>query len=487
MHVAFLITAHLPYLRRAGPAPVGEEPLHELIASSLVPLINLLRDVRAFRLEPRVALAFSPLLLEQLADPVVQKHFVLWMEARLAASEGDLAQYERDGNDHAAYLTRFYLERERDVLTSFNERFNRNLTDVLRDLCATGVIEPLAGAASHAYLPLLGREESVRAQIEQGMLSVARHLGRPQGLWLTDCGWRPGLEQIAAAAGMRYVVADASSLPPGEKVEPHWVLPRRLSALFCDELTSRYVWSADLGYAADAIYRSTTDPYHAQGVLAPLPYDPYHAFRRAQEHANHFTALLVAQARQHDKTSLLLLPLDARLLGQFWFEGSVWLKAVLTLCATLPDLKLTTPGAYLRAHRPGPAVELQPGSWGMGSDHRSWQGLAAMPYWSALHHAEDRLIALVRQRLDTYGDAQRLLNQAARELLLAQCSDWPLLLNSGAPPEEINEQWQTYLGRCERLCALALRPGINRADHVLLEQLEELDGPFPDLNYRIFA
>lgn len=487
MNVAFIVAAHMPYLRRAGRQPIGEEPLHELTARSLIPLARLLGDLQASGLGPKLALACSPLLCAQLADPVVQKHFLLWMEEVLEGYRRDLRNFEASSDHHGAYLARFSLDWHQQVLRHFEDRYGRNLLNKLRDLTAARVLEPLAGPASHAYLPLLGRDESVRAQIEHGMLHIARHLGRPEGLWLPGCGWRPGMEPLIADVDLRYVIVDPSSLPADHDGQPAWVLPRRLVALSADEGVAQYIWSPELGYIGDPIYRDPSQPqgYAAIGLEAPQPYDPYHALRRAQEHAAHFVSLLVAESAQRSRDDLLLVLLDARLIGTTWFEGITWLQAALTLCATHQAIDLTTPGDYLKTHRPRRSVALKVGSWAAG-DHRAWQGGGAAEYWRAIHAAEEQMVHLAAQHPSAEADQERIFNQAARELLLAQTSDWPELLSKG---EGVDGQgrWRTYLTRFEQLRGMALRDQISAGDRFLLDQLEELDGPFPSLNYRIFA
>ena len=485
MHVAFLIIAHMPYLRRAGRHPAGEDALHTLIAQGLLPLVEMLADLHSAGLAPRVALACSPVLIEQLADPVVQKHFVLWIEDLLNRRQAGLQAAEAAGDRHAAYLEHFYLEWGRRRLHAFEERLDRGLPQKIRELVAARVIEPLSGAASHAYLPLLGCEESVRAQIEQGMLYTTRHFGRPEGLWLPGCGWRSGLELIAAEVGLRYVVADPSSLPPDQLPRPLWALPRRLAALFPDETLARHVWSAELGYPGDPLYRDTTDP-RGYVALSGAPYDPYHALRRAQEHATHFTMTLVAEATRRPADDLRLVLLDAGQIGPRWVEGTTWLQTVLTLCATHGELTLTTPGEYLRTHRPHEAVTLREGSWTAGG-HGGWQGAVAEEYWRAVHGAEAQMVLLATRYPRAEAEHERALNQAARELMLAQTSDWAALLSAGSPDDERMVPWRTYLTRFAQLATIARRSRLDAADRFLLEQFEELDGPFRNLNYRVFA
>jgi 1,4-alpha-glucan branching enzyme len=485
MHVAFLIVAHVPYVRRAGRQPIGEDALHTLVAQGLIPLIELLGDLHAAGLGPRAALACSPLLTEQLADPVVQKHFVLWMNELLERRRAELQTAEAAGDHHKVYLARFYLEWGRQRLHAFHDRYDRNLPKKIRELAQARVIEPLAGAASYAYLPLLGREESVRAQIEHGVLHTTRHLGRPEGLWLPGCGWRPGVERIAAEVGLRYLVADPSALPAGVTPCPLWLQPRQLAAVFADEAMARHIWSDTLGYPGDPLYRDPADP-NGYTALGGAPYDPYDALRRAQEHANHFATALVAEARRRSADDLLLILLDAAQIGPRWVEGTTWLQAVLTHCATQRDLQLTTPGELLRQNRPRDQMVLTASSWADGG-HLPWQGAGADDYWRELHRAEALMAELAATYPSAEAEQERLLNQAARELMLAQTSDWPAMLSAGLAADERANRWRTYLGRFEQLAELARRARVGPGDLFLLEQLEELDGPFPNLNYRIFA
>ncbi|MEI7772313.1 MAG: 1,4-alpha-glucan branching protein domain-containing protein [Chloroflexales bacterium] len=488
MFVAFLIIAHAPYLRRAGQQPAGEEPLHELIAQGLMPLLDMLGDLQVTGLGPRVAMACSPLLIEQLADPVVQKHFLLWMDERLARRSEDLRRFEVEDDHHGSYLARFYLEWSRQGLHSFVNRYNRNLAQRLRELVAARVIEPLAGAASHAYLPLLGREESARAQIEYGALHTARSLGRPEGMWLPGSGWRTGIEGAISDVGVRYVVVDPASIPPDAGPGPVRVDGRKLIAIAPSEQIARHIWTPELGYVGDPLYRDPSDPggYQAIGLGAPQPYDPYHALRRAQEHASHFVSMLVAESERRPPADMLLVLLDASLIGATWFEGPTWLQAVMTLCATHPALSLTTPGEHLRGLRPRQHATLLAGSWGEGG-HPPWQSPSSASYWQAIQAAEEEMVQIAAEFPSAEADQERALNQAARELMLAQTSDWPEALVATGHAGEQRERWQIYLKRFEQLTDMARLAHIGPSDRFLLDQLEELDGPFPTLNYRMFA
>src|SRR5436309_3401267 len=143
-YLTLILTGHVPYQRAAGREPEGEDLLHETIADALTPTLNVLFDLRERGLRPAIALAYSPVLIEQLDDSVVQKHCVVWMERRLARLEEQAARWGREGEAHRSYLARFYLDWGGGILNSFVDRYNRNLVTALRDLCADGTAEPLA-------------------------------------------------------------------------------------------------------------------------------------------------------------------------------------------------------------------------------------------------------------------------------------------------------------------------------------------------------
>jgi 1,4-alpha-glucan branching enzyme len=500
-YLALVLVAHAPYLRAAGREPLGEDALHETLALSVLPTLNVLFDARELGIRPALALAYSPVLLEQLADNVIQKHFAVWMERWLDARAADLARWQSAGLAHLVYLARFYLDWGQGVLRSFTERYGRNPVAALRELCADGTAEPLAGAATHAYLPLLEQRRSLQAQLEAGALSVMRRLGRrARGLWLPECGFSPPLAHAAQGVGARYIIVDPSSatrVAGLTHLRPRWAIPRRLIAVLRDAEASAHVWSNDLGYPGDPLYQSQRRdtasglPLWRHGAGADLElYDPYEAFRRAADHAEHFAQVLIAEieefGRSHDRPALALVPLDADLLGRRWFEGPRWLGALLLQLGNHPSVRLTTPSAYLRAYRPRQNVVLQDGSWGPGGDHRMWRAAGSSTLLQAAAETEATLVRVARRLPNATGDRERALNQAARELLLAQGSDWPLLAGRGAS-EPIPPRAAQHLARCEYLCALAEQPELSADDVAYLDELEELDNAFPELNYRVFV
>ena len=68
----FVLHSHLPYCRRAGRWPHGEEWLHEAALGTYLPLLMALYDLKKEGSSFKLTLSFTPVLVEQLADPLVK-------------------------------------------------------------------------------------------------------------------------------------------------------------------------------------------------------------------------------------------------------------------------------------------------------------------------------------------------------------------------------------------------------------------------------
>ncbi len=499
-YLALILTGHVPYLRAAGREPDGEDVLHETIADAIVPTLNALYDLRDLGVRPYVGLAYSPVLLDQLADNVVQKHAFVWMERRIARIAAAVAEWERAGQQHKAYLARFYLEWNQGILDSFTKRYNRNLTAALRELCADGVAEPLSSAATHAYLPLLDSGAARRAQIDVGALAITRLMGtRPRGLWLPECGYTPALEPLIRPSGVQYAIVDPSSIAQADvpHLRPRWLAARRLAVLVRDPAAAQQIMQPELGYVGDPLYRAPEREEESGLALWRIGfggpqqlYDPYDAFRRAQEHAVHFGSFVAAELElfraRHDRPGIAVVPLDVDVLGRGWFEGPTWLRAMIEAFSEQRTVALTTPSPYLSTVRPRFGVTLRDGSWAADDYHRLWNAPAARPLHWALSEEAERVARLVQHYPNAQGDRERVLNQAVRELLLAQSSDWLLGLGTGANDDALARPLE-HLRRCERLCGMVAADALSDEDSAFLDAVEEWDNPFPMLNYRVFA
>src|SRR5881392_861807 len=95
-YFTFVLHSHLPYVRRAGRWPHGEEMIHEAIAETYIPLLVALDDLQRDGVKPRLTLGLTPILLEQIADPDVLDSFEAYLEEELSAARTDAERFKDD-------------------------------------------------------------------------------------------------------------------------------------------------------------------------------------------------------------------------------------------------------------------------------------------------------------------------------------------------------------------------------------------------------
>ena len=144
---------------------------------------------------------------------------------------------------------------------------------------------------------------------------------------------------------------------------------------------------------------------------------------------------------------------------------------------------MSTASGVIENHPPREVLSLPESSWGAGGGHYTWLNDETEWMWPLIHDAERRMEALVSANPDASGDLRAVLDQAARELLLLQSSDWPFLVTTGQAKEYATERFQEHLARYEQLCAIAERGEPTGEDMVFTAALRERDNPFPAVDY----
>ncbi len=552
----FVLHSHLPYSRKAGRWPHGEEWLHEGISETYLPLLNALYDLKEEGCQYRFTLGMTPVLVEQLDDNTILEHFRIYIEDKINRAAADISRFEKESNGHLAYLARFYQERYQSLLNSFDNRFQGHVIAPLKQLQDEGYLEILTSAATHAYLPLLERDSSVHGQLKTGADSYKSHFGRsPKSIWLPECGYRPafyagtgsqsylkpGFEYFLANLNINLFFAETHTIEGGEPVGkatgaiigPYGNIPRRYVIPLADykepttkttflpywvksnepsvdvavigrnNRTGMQVWSADWGYPGDFDYRE----FHKKDGVSGLQYwrvtnarrdlgdkDYYHpdwAAGKIGSHADHFANLVIDLVNefygQNGKYGIVAAAYDTELFGHWWFEGVTWIKEVLKKLAASDSVDLTTAGSYIEKHPPEDVLALKEGSWGQAGAHFTWMNTDTEWMWPIIHNCEIKMERLVSKYSDAKGDIARHLNQAARELLLLESSDWPFLITTGQAKEYAVNRFQEHVQRFDALADIALAGKFDGVAHNLYHELYELDNIFPDIDYRDFA
>ena len=521
--------SHLPYCRGAGRWPHGEEWIHEAVLGTYLPLLVLLHDLRDAGVPYRIVIGLTPVLIEQLADRDIDVRNLEYIDDQLRRAEKDVRRF-LDSADHGrAALADFYVGSYRRLRRAYVDRFGRNLVGAFADLARTGHVEILTSAATHGYLPLLDRP-SVEAQLSIGRRSTKRLTGlEPTGIWLPECAYRPGLEVPLAAHGITHFFTDAALLPgharPAGEVarrrgqselgrwaphearvqvapvaeatdvdllRPYYVGDSDVVAIARHDRVSGQVWSAFMGYPGDPEYRE----FHRKDTTSGLrywrvtsvhkglgekeDYAPGRAAERAREHAAHFVEVVrgeLAGRTADGRDPLLAVTFDSELFGHWWFEGVDWLGLVLRQL-TASEIRVSTAAEYLEREPPRARVALAEGSWGKNNDHSTWLNEGTGWMWDELARLATEMSALRAGPPIADPFRARAARQAARELLLAQSSDWPFLVTTGQAADYAVERFRAHAHRFRRAAALAREGDID--DEVELRSLERADNPFPD-------
>jgi hypothetical protein len=95
---------------------------------------------------------------------------------------------------------------------------------------------------------------------------------------------------------------------------------------------------------------------------------------------------------------------------------------------------------------------------------------------------------LVERFPDAGGTMADVLNQAARELLLLESSDWPFLVTTGQAKDYATQRFTEHVERFEKLADAAESIGANGGETpAWLDELRYRDNPFPTIDYRAFG
>src|SRR3954454_18383733 len=137
----FVLHSHLPYARQAGMWPHGEEWVHEAIAETYVPLLDALTDLVEEGVQFHLTIGITPILAEQLADPLIIDHFVHYAAERAAWAAKDVQRFEQSGEDALRDLARFYHHWYARNLTSFRDRYQSDLIGAFKKLQDEGYIQ----------------------------------------------------------------------------------------------------------------------------------------------------------------------------------------------------------------------------------------------------------------------------------------------------------------------------------------------------------
>ncbi len=274
----FVLHSHLPYVLAHGRWPHGTEWLNEAAAESYLPLIRGIERLLDRGLRTGITLGVTPILAEQLASEAFKDELEAWLEERIESARHDAEVFTWEGSEQRARVAGYWEELFAERLRDFRERYDRDILAAFRRLQDVGAIEIITSAATHGYLPLIGTDEAVRAQIRLGVETYRRHFGRaPRGIWLPECAYRPrydwappvsgpvvprpglrrGIEEFLSDEGIEYFFVDTHLLRGGEAMGTYAQLHpalRRLAERYAREYGEK-IRPEEVTRTPNAMYR----------------------------------------------------------------------------------------------------------------------------------------------------------------------------------------------------------------------------------------
>ena len=467
----------------------------------------------------KITFSISPALLSMWKDPLLNSRALRHQEdlaALLRAEEKRLGRDSRLGP-----VVEMYSSKLKENRRKFKDQYRLDLSRGFLALQKSGHAELMTCAATHGYLPLLGiQPEAVRAQVAAAIQLHESCFGeKPRGFWLPECGYQPGMEEILRSFGLRYFFIDTHGLLHSTPRPRYGIFapascPNGTAVFARDMESSKQVWSSKEGYPGDPAYRDfyrdigfdldekTLDPFvKPQGlrrftglkyyrVTGPgsgkEPYDPEAAARTAERHAAHFLDQRIVQMERAmvwmDRPPHLACLYDAELFGHWWYEGPDFIFNLFQENRRRGEkLQFITPSEYLGIYPQVQKIQPAASSWGAGGYSEFWLNEKNDWIYPRLQQACGRMVENAEKHPQAKGLLLRALNQAARELLLAQSSDWAFMMKTGNHRSYAESRVTGHLRDFHRLQDQIEEGGIESA---FLSGLEGRNNLFPGIDYR---
>ncbi len=528
-YLALVLHAHLPFVRHPEENYFLEENwLFEAITETYIPLVRVFESLVRDDVDFRLTMSISPTLAAMFSDPLLQDRYLRHVNKLIELAEKELERNCHDPHYHGLAL--MYYGRFINARDIFVHHYQKNLINAFKKFQESGCLEIIACSATHGFLPNLSvNKSSVKAQIDIGIEQYRRHFGvDPKGMWLPECGFYPGLDRLLKGAGIKYFFCDSHGIMNADPQPQFGVYapvycPSGVAAFGRDWESSKQVWSSKEGYPGDPAYREyyrdlgfTSDleyikPYiHPDGIRINTgikycritgdteykePYEPLRAKEKAAAHAGDFISNRQKQVErlypQMGRKPVIVAPYDAELFGHWWFEGPQWIDFLARKIFYDQDtIEMTTPSEYLKEYSTNQVAMPSQSSWGYKGFSEFWLEESNNWIYPHLHEAGRMMKDLARKHSGliqgNFGKnplisalLYRALNQAARELLLAESSDWPFIMKAGTMVAYAQKRIRQHLNRFYKLCNDVEKDCI---DESWLKEVESRDNVFGDMN-----
>jgi len=522
-YLALVLHAHLPFIRHPEHENFLEESwLFEAITDTYVPLIKVFDNLIKDNVDFHITLSLSPTLLHMLQDELLISRYLRHLDKLMTLSGNEIERTR--GDNSVNKLSIMYHERYKEIKSIFCETYGNNITKAFKKFKDLGKVEVITCCATHGYLPLMALyEKSVEAQIKVAVDSYKKVFGdTPKGIWLPECGYQPGVEKTLKKFGINYFFVETHGIlfgnpKPKYNVYSPYMCSPGVAVFGRDRESSKAVWSAKEGYPGDYNYREYyrdigfdldydyIRPY-ANGCGTRMNtgikyhkitgetdnkdvYDIDRALNTASIHAANFMFNRKNQLEYlsgtMDRLPIVVSPYDAELFGHWWFEGPSWLDSLLRKIHFDQDIiKTITPSEYLKLYHDYPKIEPSMSSWGYKGYSEVWLDESNDWIYRHLHKMSEIMEKAACCYKDPSSLEKRTLNQMARELLLAQSSDWAFIMNNGTFTEYAVARTKEHVARFLKFNRQLEERNI---DVEFLAEAETKYNIFQDIDYSVYG
>ncbi|MGM0599149.1 MAG: glycoside hydrolase family 57 protein [Candidatus Rifleibacteriota bacterium] len=521
--LSLVLHAHLPFVRHPEHEDMMEERwLFEAIIETYIPLIRVFTRLLQEKVKFRITMSVTPPLANMLQDKLLSDRFLLYLQNLISLTEKEIDRTRLMPELQAN--AKHYYKKFCETLETYEE-WQRDLVAAFAFFQRAGVLEIVTCCATHGYLPLMmNQPEAVNAQIEMAVIDYREKFDQdPRGIWLAECAYQPGVDKFLKKHGIKYFFVDTHGIlyanpRPWYGVYAPVECSSGVVAFGRDVESSRQVWSAHEGYPGDFYYREFyrdigfdldldyLAPYmHETGIRLNTGikyhritsrkdekkqfYDYKRAMEKVEEHATHFIESREKQIRHLGgiikRRPVVVAPYDAELFGHWWYEGPEFIYRVLKKAGgNKSEITLATPSDYLEQYPENQHATPSMSSWGHKGYNEYWLDKSNDWIYPHQHTAAKRMIELSNRFVNADGLLKRALNQAARELMLLQSSDWAFILKTNTTVEYARKRIKDHTFRFNKLYETIKTDNINEE---WLAEVERRDNIFPQMDYRVYG
>ena len=518
-YFGLILHGHIPWCKKSGRWPAGEEWLFEAMNETYIPFLNVLRELKEKGIKTAITINITPILAEQLADEYMKQQFSGYMENLISRAQQDIQRFEN--KPHRKAIANFHLANFKYNLETFYHNYYRDILGSFKWLQDEGMIELITCGATHGFLPLFESDSGVFSQIQLAVDTHKKYFNRePKGIWLPECAYRPkeymngkvreSIDYWLNNSGIEYFFVDSHGILDAEILENKneiglntnfgYNLESNVSVFGRNKNTSRQVWDANIGYPGNEYYREFHKKDHESGLHywritkreEKELYDIEEANKKVQADSIHFARLLETElldfSEETKLTGIIISMYDFELYGHWWGEGIVWLKKIFELINKNPSIEMITISDYIGKNKNNfSVISMKESSWGEGGDFRVWKNPEHGWIWPYINSSMKAFEQVLESNPNPNEWEQRVLKQIARELILMEGSDWPFLLYTEQAREYANQRFHHHHQRFLKLIWGAKDfTDQNRINLQVLEEIESIDSCFQEINIDYF-